>query len=147
MNIKKPSKTQGESWKLQWRRQCFARTGQRNSPAFRKLKRRVVNPTRFQRTKHACIVEAHESTRQRLESSLPKDHEDHIAGKRYNSMTHYNLVTRTMGSPRHAKNRRTREGLRECGHLCVSVAHAGEEGRNNVLPWYRPVGVASRHLQ
>ena len=27
-------------------------------------------------------VEAHESTRQRLESSLPKDHEDHIAGQR-----------------------------------------------------------------
>ena len=37
-------------------------------------------------------VEAHESTRQRLESSLPKDHADHIAGKGYNSMTHYNLV-------------------------------------------------------
>ena len=34
------------------------------------------------KTKQACIVEAHDSTRQRLESSLPKDHEDHIAGKR-----------------------------------------------------------------
>ena len=39
-----------------------------------------------------CIVEAHESTRQRLELSLPKDHEDLIAGKGYNLMSHYNLV-------------------------------------------------------
>ena len=39
-----------------------------------------------------CIVEAHESTRQRLESSLPKDHEDHIAGKGFTSMSHYNFL-------------------------------------------------------
>ena len=37
-------------------------------------------------------VEAHESTRERLESSPPKGYEDHIARKGYNSMTHYNLV-------------------------------------------------------
>ena len=37
---------------------------------------------------HACIVEAHESTRQRVESSLPKHHDDHIAGKGYNSVVH-----------------------------------------------------------
>ena len=30
---------------------------------------------------HACIVEAHEPTRKRLERTLPKDHEDRIAGK------------------------------------------------------------------
>ena len=28
----------------------------------------------------------------RLEPTLPKDHEDHIAGKGYNSVSHYNLV-------------------------------------------------------
>ena len=32
--------------------------------------------------------------------------------------------------------------LRVCKHLVWRVAHAGEEGRMNVLPWYRPVGVA-----
>ena len=37
--------------------------------------------SKIPKTKHACIVEAHESTRKRLESSLQKDHEDHIAGK------------------------------------------------------------------
>ena len=44
------------------------------------------------KTKHACIVEAHESTGQRLESSPLKDHEDHIASNGCNSMTHYNVV-------------------------------------------------------
>ena len=39
---------------------------------------------KIQNTEHASIVEAHESTRRRLESPLPKDHEDHIAGKEYN---------------------------------------------------------------
>ena len=31
------------------------------------------------KSQHACIVEAHESARKRLESTLPEDHEDHIA--------------------------------------------------------------------
>ena len=51
-----------------------------------------MNSTRFQKTKHACIVDAHESTRKRMESTLPKDHEDHIAQQGFNSMSHYNLL-------------------------------------------------------
>ena len=43
-------------------------------------------------TKYACIVEADESTRKRMEGTLHKDHEDHIAGKGINSLSHYNLV-------------------------------------------------------
>ena len=37
------------------------------------------------------IVEAHESTRRRLESTLPRSHEDHIAEKGSSSISHYNL--------------------------------------------------------
>ena len=44
------------------------------------------------KTKHACIVEADESTRKRMEGTPHKDHEDHIAGKGINSLSHYNLV-------------------------------------------------------
>ena len=44
------------------------------------------------KTKYACIVEADESARKRLEGTLHKDHEDHIAGKGINSLNHYNLV-------------------------------------------------------
>ena len=44
------------------------------------------------KSKFACILEASESTRLRMEESLPNCHEDHIAGKCYNSLQHDNLV-------------------------------------------------------
>ena len=44
------------------------------------------------KSKFACILEASESTRMRMEESLPNYHEDHIAGKGENSLQHYNLV-------------------------------------------------------
>ena len=40
----------------------------------------------------ACILEASESTRMRMEESLPNYHEDHIAGRGDNSLQHYNLI-------------------------------------------------------
>ena len=43
-------------------------------------------------SKLACILEASDSTRLRMGESLPNHHEDHIAGKRDNSLQHYNLV-------------------------------------------------------
>ena len=45
------------------------------------------------KTVHGCIVESHHSTRQRVESSQPKHHEDHIAGTRITSMSHCNFCT------------------------------------------------------
>ena len=44
------------------------------------------------KSKLACILEASESTRLRMEDSLPNHHEDHIAGNWDNSLQHYNLV-------------------------------------------------------
>ena len=49
------------------------------------------NPDR-PKTQYACIVEADESTRKRLEGTLHKDHEDNIAGTGINSLNHHNLV-------------------------------------------------------
>ena len=43
-------------------------------------------------TEYPCIVEAHESTRKRLESTLPRNHEDHIAEKGLSSLSHHNLL-------------------------------------------------------
>ena len=37
-------------------------------------------------------MEAHDSTRKRLESSHPRNDDDHIAKKGLNSLTRYNLV-------------------------------------------------------
>ena len=50
----------------------------------------------IRKTKYACIVEADESTRKRLEGTLHKDHEDHIAGEGINSLNPYNPVHKFM---------------------------------------------------
>ena len=44
------------------------------------------------KTKYACTVEADESMRIRLEGSQSKNHEDHIAGRGINSLSHCYLV-------------------------------------------------------
>ena len=52
----------------------------------------IRSKTNHFKSKFACILEASESTRMRMEGSLPKHHEDHIAGKGDNSLQLYNLV-------------------------------------------------------
>ena len=54
-------------------------------------------------SKLACILDASESTRLRMEESLPKYHEDHIAGKEYNSLQHHNLVHKFIPMPQAMK--------------------------------------------
>ena len=51
------------------------------------------------KTKYACIVEADESVRIRMEGSQSKNHEDHIAGKGVNSLSHLNLVHKFLPIP------------------------------------------------
>ena len=55
------------------------------------------------KTKLACILEAHESTRLRMGNSVPNYHEDHIAGKGENSLQHYNLVHKFIPMPQAMK--------------------------------------------
>ena len=64
---------------------------------------RSDDSNKIQKTKHACIVEVHESTRKRLESSPPKDHDDRIAGKGFTSMSHCNLVHKFILMPQAMK--------------------------------------------
>ena len=64
---------------------CKVKTFRQRGNLFR-IQRNLENQ------KHACIVEAHESTRERLEETLPKNHEDHIDEKGLNSVSHHNLV-------------------------------------------------------
>ena len=42
--------------------------------------------------KFVCILEASESTRLRMEESLPNYHEDYVAGKGDKSLQHHNLA-------------------------------------------------------
>ena len=50
-------------------------------------------------TECACVVEADKSMRIRMESSQNKNHEDHIAGRGMNSLSHYNLVHKFIPMP------------------------------------------------
>ena len=55
------------------------------------------------KSKFGCILEASESTRLRMEGSLPKFHEDHIAGQGDTSLQHYNLVHKFVPMPQAMK--------------------------------------------
>ena len=44
------------------------------------------------KTRYECITEAHESTRSRIGPTQPRGHEDVVAKKGFNSMSHYKLV-------------------------------------------------------
>ena len=91
---KNSSNMRGENWKNIWTPPCRARkrasagSSRENRIDPRKNPQHPIRSLKI----NNCIVEAHESTRQRVGPSLPKNHEDHIAGKGQNSMNHYNLV-------------------------------------------------------
>ena len=55
------------------------------------------------KSKFACILEASESTRLRMEESLPNYHEHHIARKGDNSLQYYNLVHKFIPVPQAMK--------------------------------------------
>ena len=56
------------------------------------------------KAKYACIVDADESTRPRLEGVVHKSHQDHITAKGMNSLTHYILVQKFSPMPQAMKN-------------------------------------------
>ena len=62
----------------------------------------VAKPIEF-KSKLACILEASESIRMRMEESPPNHHEDHIAGKGDNSLQHNNLVHKFIPMPQAMK--------------------------------------------
>ena len=51
------------------------------------------------KTKYACIVEADESMRNRMEGLPDKNHEDHVAGKGMNSLSHCKLGHKIIPMP------------------------------------------------
>ena len=66
-------------------------------------KRETRGKTNEIKSKLAYILEATESTRLRMEESLPKYHEDHIAGKGDNSLQQNNLVHKFVPVPQAMK--------------------------------------------
>ena len=54
--------------------------------------RETICTVEQRKTKYACIVEADEFMRIRMEGSQSKNREDHIAERSMNSLSHRNLV-------------------------------------------------------
>ena len=74
-DFKKPLGMLETNWKHQWLPLCLARHAGRARMG-RPVARRMISSQKF-----ACILEASESTRLRMEESLPNYHEDHVAGE------------------------------------------------------------------
>ena len=94
---RKPLRMQEENWKHQWLQPCLARLCKKNKHGESRTK-----TTDF-KSKLACLLEASESTRLRVEESLQNYHEDHIAGKGDNSLQHFNLVHKFIPMPQTIK--------------------------------------------
>ena len=65
------------------------------------------------KTKYACIVDADESTRPRLQGAGHKPHQDQITAKGTNSMTHCSLVHKFIPMPQALKNSRCKSSSGE----------------------------------
>ena len=81
---RKSLRMQEEHWKHQWLLPCLARHARKTS-----MERPVA---RLMISNQNLRVSPRESTRMRMEESLPNYHEDHIAGRGDNSLQHNNLV-------------------------------------------------------
>ena len=55
------------------------------------------------KTKYACVVDADKSMRIRLEGVPHRYHEDHIAAKGINSLSHYDVIHKFMPMPQALK--------------------------------------------
>ena len=94
---RKSLKKHEENSRHQWLQLCLARLARKTSMV-RPAARLMISILKF-----ACILEASESTRMRMEETPPKYHEDHIAGGRDNSLQHYNLVHKFIPMPQAMK--------------------------------------------
>ena len=69
------------------------------------------------KTKYACIVEADESVRIRMQGAPRRYHEDHIARKGMNSLSHYNLVHKFILLPQAMKILDAKAAVKKCEKL------------------------------
>ena len=101
-NTKTSLRVQGESWKHQRKLQCHVKERFLKRLYGKPLFQKQNKPRRLkQRLDSVVITEAHESTRQRMESVTKRIHEEHIAGK--GPFTHYSLVHKFIPMPQAMK--------------------------------------------
>ena len=81
------------------------------------------------KTKYACIVDADESTRPRLEGARHKPHQDHITTKVMNFMTHYSLVHKFIPMPQALKIPQARQRWRKMVKTGENLGMAADVGQ------------------
>ena len=102
-NIKKSFKNARRKLEVHMDATVPCKNGRESPSSSRVTGARLNASNKVPKTTYACTVEAHGSTRQRVEPSLSKNDEDHIAGKGYNSMTHHNFVHNFIPMPQAMK--------------------------------------------
>ena len=88
-----------ESWKFRCQPQCFAKFNVRGTG-------KNCRTVEEHKIKYACVVEADESMRKRMEGSHLKNDEEHIAGEGTNSLSHNNLLHKFIPVPQALKSSR-----------------------------------------
>ena len=72
-------------------KRAFSQASIRETGVSKTVKAKTSAKTRF-----SCVAEAHESTRQKIESVTQRIHEEHTAGKGQNSVVHCNLFAKQL---------------------------------------------------
>ena len=84
------------------------------------------------KTNYVCIVEADESTRKRMEGTLHKDHENHIAGKGLISLNRYDLVHKFIPVPQAMVIPQAKTAVdKELGKTWKDTGMAADESQKN----------------
>ena len=96
-------KTKEENWKDLWLQPCPGSGNKQHSSIVKENVDQKNGHEKEFKTMYGCVVESHESTRQRADSLQSKAHEDRIAGEGFTSMTHYNLVHKFIPMPQAMK--------------------------------------------
>ena len=81
------------------------------------------------KTKYACAVDVNKSMRIRLEGVPPRYHEDHIAAKGINSLSHYNLVHKFIPMPQALKKTGCKGSSGEMGNTGENTGMAVDESQ------------------
>ena len=83
--------------------------------SFQETEARLRVPDKISKTKHACIVESQKSTRQRMEPTFQRGHEDHIAAKGANFCESWQF-----GAQIHSQEEGNEKSVRG---LCIATGH------------------------
>ena len=84
------------------------------------------------KTRYACIVEADESMRIRMEGSQSKNHEDHTVGKGMKPLSHYNLVHKFISMPEAMKIPDAKAAVEKMGKLDKNTGIAADENQKQI---------------